>query len=254
MGASSYRPCGRIVVSRPGTPQEFETLAAQAGLVFTGVVGEVDRSAEGDVSTAKVRIELIHDAPPLLVDYEGQVVDVMFPESSDLAVGERRVFFANPIEFAAGLSLAGVGTLEAVAEIGEFENALARVRDEERETALAERIDRSVAVVHGIVTGLHRVPTSNFASSEHDPQWWVAHIEVIELLKGEAVEEVSVRFANSRDIAWNDAPKLSPGQEAILILQDDAREDVEERLAVLAEDDVRTASADELELVRRLAR
>lgn len=232
---------------------DLESLAAQSSLVFTGVVGEVSKSREQEGATAKVRVEFIHDAPSLLAQYQGQVVDLVLPESDEVAVGERRVFFANPLEFGPGLVLSGVGSLAAVDDPREFDDKLIRVRDQELERALAERLAGSVAVVHGIVTALECVRADEPAMSEHNPHWWVARFQVVEPLKGKASEEMTVRFANSTDVAWNDAPKLHAGQEAILLLQDDRREDQQERLAVLAKEDVRAASADELELVRRLA-
>jgi hypothetical protein len=233
--------------------QSLESLAAQASFVFTGVVGEVSTSGEQEGTAAKVRVEFIHDAPSLLAQHQGQVVDLVFHQSYEIAVGERRVFFANPLEFGPGLLLSGVGSVAAAGDPREFDDELIRVRDQEFEKALAERVTGSVAVVHGTVTALERVHSDEPEMSEHNPHWWVARVQVIEPLKGKTSDEMTVRFANSRDVAWSDAPKLHAGQEAILLLQDDRREGQQETLAVLAEGDVRAVSADELELVRRLA-
>jgi hypothetical protein len=54
--------------------------------------------------------------------------------------------------------------------------------------------------------------------SEHDPEWWIARVQVLTVLKGKANGEIDVLYPHSTDIAWYKAPKLHEGITGILLL------------------------------------
>jgi hypothetical protein len=62
-------------------------------------------------------------------------------------------------------------------------------------------------------------PTPVGRISEHEPDWRVADIKVDEVHKGTLQgDTVSVRFPDSPDVLWHDAPKFHPGQEGFFML------------------------------------
>jgi hypothetical protein len=63
--------------------------------------------------------------------------------------------------------------------------------------------------------------------SEHDPMWREAVVEVEDVHKGSHKRKtIIVRFPASRDIMWNEAPKLRPGQEGYFVLHKPAEGEI----------------------------
>jgi hypothetical protein len=70
----------------------------------------------------------------------------------------------------------------------------------------------------------------------------VATVEVDEAVKGRQSGTVEVLFASSEDVMWRDAPKLTVGQKAVMLLQKGAPEVEDKRAhAVLHQLDVQPA-------------
>jgi len=85
--------------------------------------------------------------------------------------------------------------------------------------ALRSRVASSVSVIVGkVVDSPRRVPTP-VAGGEHTPDWFDAPVRVSATLSGEHQEGViRVAYSYNYDPAWDDAPKLRPGEEAIFLL------------------------------------
>jgi hypothetical protein len=97
--------------------------------------------------------------------------------------------------------------------------------EDEPVAALRQRIDSAELVVSGrVVEILEPPPSGTTRISEHDPNWQEAVIEVDEVAKGDLgddqVKQVVVRFAESSDIRWYQAPKFEVGQEGVWMLGD----------------------------------
>ena len=91
---------------------------------------------------------------------------------------------------------------------------------------LAERIAKASLVVVGKVTDLgHGPELKRPIETEHAPEWATAYFEVGEALKGKPQgRTVPVVYPTSMDELWIDSPRPRPGEECILILQQNQEE------------------------------
>ena len=97
---------------------------------------------------------------------------------------------------------------------------------------------------------------THWPESEHDPQWWIAALQIDGFAKGQGPTQMTIVFPNSKDELWIDAPKFKPDQEGVWILQRDTKEKVAPVFAVrglTALDSRDFQSREALDKVRRLA-
>lgn len=88
--------------------------------------------------------------------------------------------------------------------------------------SLKERLNSADRVVTGKVVLIKAEPTVGLPISEHSPNWHDVVIEIEETLKGEPrLALLVVRFPESIDVVWYDAPKFSLGQKGVWILHKD---------------------------------
>jgi hypothetical protein len=224
-----------------------------ASFIFSGRVRDIVKPADDDeLGTAVVEVEAVHFSPQLLADAAGQPVAVGFSPDDLPDTGSRRLFFTNPVEFSERVLAYSVEHVEASDDDLEV---VGRLWDEEARRRLTERVSAARVIVHGVVTALRRAD-AEYTHSEHDPDWWIAALSPRAVLKGDASGpdgRFEVAFANSRDIRWANAPKLAPGQEAIIFAradESDSRHEV--ALAVVEPGDVLDVSAEQLTEVREL--
>ncbi|MGA7304078.1 MAG: hypothetical protein WBW88_04360, partial [Rhodothermales bacterium] len=90
---------------------------------------------------------------------------------------------------------------------------------------LGERVREAELIVVGKVTRIDTtVGQTRRIVSEHLPDLRQASLTVSEVLKGElAGNEVAFLFSASKDIQWYQAPKFSPGDEGIFLLNKDTK-------------------------------
>jgi hypothetical protein len=229
------------------------TSIRNASFIFSGRVRDVEESAEDDKPrAADVEVEAVHFSPQLLAEAVGQPVTVGFSSDDVPEPGSRRLFFTNPVEFNERVLAYSVEHVEASDDDAEV---VGRLWEEEVRRRLTERVSAARVIVHGVVTALRRADAED-THSEHDPDWWIAAVSPRTVLKGDALGpdgRFEVAFANSRDIRWLDAPKLAPGQEAIIFARpDDSDSRHEVALAVLEPGDVLELSAEQLTEVQEL--
>jgi len=89
-------------------------------------------------------------------------------------------------------------------------------------TALQSLPDRNLRGFHGRSAVAKTAPSAEVqrTSSEHDPGWEQATIEVETVEKGKITKKmVTVLFSPSTDVAWVDSPKLKEGDRAVWLLQ-----------------------------------
>lgn len=85
---------------------------------------------------------------------------------------------------------------------------------------LREAVRGSDAVVLGVVHDLRSADPTGVATSNHDADWWLATIDVEEVVKGENVgPTLEVVYANSTDVMWFRAPKPTEGQRGVFLLR-----------------------------------
>jgi hypothetical protein len=202
-------------------------LVRESRFVFSGTVERASSSSlalipAGSTSSV-VRVDRIHSAAPALQSQSGQEVTVLHGDRTDsTGEGYRRVFFTNPILYGETMGVREVGTLDAVGQIEDVHALVARVMEESSMEELRQHLESADAVLQGRVVALVRVSEATAATiSEHDPDWWVAEIEVARALKGKHKGKVRVRYPNSRDVRWYGVPKPREGDEAVFVLHND---------------------------------
>lgn len=173
------------------------------------------------------RIEEILHGPPVLKDFTGKEITVIFKEPATVTAGESAVIFATSWLYGESLAVMEVGRLERGkrgAMRDEVNDAYQRLGDER----LLERIVAAELVVSGKVVKTEPAPEEirrRMPVTEHDPIWAVAEIQVASVLKGQHESKgISIFFPSSTDAAWHDCPKFKTGDEGIWILQRNQQE------------------------------
>ena len=187
---------------------------------FAGTVQEVGASTMAHLHDARdsliVRVDEVHHAPPSLTHSVGALVTV-HGHAAKLAAQQKAVFFTTPTLYADTLLLREVATLSVPEDLSAFRAQMTEAKDRLQDLRILERIRSAELIVRGTVSGLSAAgqPTG----SEHDPDWWVAKIRVLETLLGKATEAVELVFPNSRDVQWYKSPKPHAGEHGVWILR-----------------------------------
>lgn len=216
---------------------ETTALAGMSDIIFTGTVLDVAAVSFDEVPasdrTVVVDVTAVHLAPDVLSIAEGDRITVALRDPGSLRQGSHATFYATGWILGGGVAVREVGYRIVDGDSETSPLASARLEAQEAQLALAdarlvEKLRLADAVVVGRVTQIQvDIPTALIERpiriTEHDPEWREAVVVVESGLKGaEDGEEIVVRFPASFDIRWYAAPKFEPGQEATLILQEDA--------------------------------
>ncbi|HKS52031.1 MAG TPA: hypothetical protein VJS67_09205 [Pseudonocardiaceae bacterium] len=200
----------------------------RSALGFTGTVMAVEAEPEpapGSAATAVVQVDAVLHAPPELRQLAGQNVRVQLdPAGAPLQAGDRAAFFVDPVSFGRELTAAEVTRLPVSAVESRLAAAAAGgagpVADIEQQLASARLRSHAATaevVLVGRVAGLANAGLGQF--SEHDPDWWLATIEVAHVVRGaDPGPTVEVLYANSKDVAWRNSPKPRASQEGLWLL------------------------------------
>jgi hypothetical protein len=221
---------------------DLARLAEEAGFIFRGRVtghGTTEPSlaaASRDVVTVEIE-EVLHSTDALR-GLAGSRALVVTTRAAALLDGTTTVFFTNCLV---------VGSQLVVREIAHVDPRVATQQAAEavkvaRERPLRRRLAAAARVVAGTVIDASPLEENAPRRSEHDPDWWVARVQVHAELKGgerpkaagegpKSVPVVEVLFANSTDIAWYQSPKLHKGTSGVLLLHHVAAEDVPAKVA-----------------------
>jgi hypothetical protein len=213
----------------------LKDLIGRSSISFVGSVQSLGQSpepgVEADERTALVRVERTLHAPDQVDLGPGLPVVVQLDANlPPLEPGDRATFFAEPLIYGSTLVVSEVARTEAEAlpqrapgpadaqGVTPTSVALGELRDE----AALDHARGADAVVRATVVGL-RAAASN-PTSEHDPHWWIATLDVDVVAQGELPgvgEEngaVDVLYANSLDRPWRTSPKPKAGQSGMWIL------------------------------------
>jgi len=205
--------------------------------------------------TALVRVREVIDQPPVFGSTRGALVTVQLANSpAGAVVGGQAVFFTNGMLYGENLAVSEVsrnpdppGVPES-AVLDSLRKDVATVRQLEADEALAVRLASAIAVVSGKV-GETRPVGRNEESGEHAASWIFATLAVDATLKGRPV--AGVYFAEDADHFWGAAPKLTPGQAAIFLLQPPVDGDVPADALVVV-DPLDVLTQDQFDRVRGL--
>jgi hypothetical protein len=156
---------------------------------------------------------------------------VLSRSSTTMKPGTEGLFFGNPRFLGTSLTIADEGELPTAAAITATV-ALQEASQSRRDQPLAENIGTASSVFYGKVESEHALSAAatqpREPPSEHDPEWHVASVRVLKPIRGtDQGALVNVLFPASRDVIWFNAPKLTPGQEAIFITHDPDKNDAQ---------------------------
>jgi hypothetical protein len=178
-------------------------------VTFVGVVQSLGQSPEPGVQTdehtALVLVEHPLEAPEQVDIATGTTVVVqLLPDAPVLEPGHRATFVTEPVVY---------GSMLVVRELTRGD---AKAAEDEEEAVLAHA-RAADAVVRGVVRALVAGPGN--PRDEHDPQYWVATIDVDVVAVGDLEEgEIAVLYANSLDRRWREWPKPKAGESGMWIL------------------------------------
>jgi hypothetical protein len=242
---------------------------SEASFVFQGTVvatGTANLSmVEADDSTAVVRVDRVLRAPEQMEHIAGREITVKLSKPAE--AGESAIFEADGWLYGESLAVVETGRRRAAQEEAlptaapehPTETPAAADRAEQFRGALKTRTDEASAVVVGRVLAVREAAPQIAESgepegrlSEHDPRWAVATVAVDEAVKGRQSGTIEVLFASSEDVMWRDAPKLTVGQKAVMLLQKGAPE-LEDARAHAVLDELDVQPPDTAALVAELA-
>ncbi|MCW3098913.1 MAG: hypothetical protein JWL77_4531 [Chthonomonadaceae bacterium] len=213
---------------------DMPRLVEEAGFIFRGRVvrhGTTDANlmtaAAGKIVT--VEIEEIFLSADGLSGLVGKEAIVVTENAAEIQEGATRVFFTNIVSLANHLVVREVGHIEAShATVRATENSVRTAA----ERPLLQRVAGASLIITGRVISRRPVDPNAIRKSEHDPDWWIARVEVLSVVKGgKAGSAVDVLFANSRDIAWYKSPKLEEEARGILLLRRVNEDEVPQEVA-----------------------
>jgi hypothetical protein len=203
---------------------QITQLTPKAEFIFSGTITLV-RSATFDLEDvsemAVVRVEEVLYGPAMLKNYKGKDVTVRLNQPKDAKPGSRLVFFAKLLSLGDSLGVSEIGSLSVGPQAGvqDIKAQIEKVKIEEADRYLSERLKTAELVVRGRVTKVMRVVGLNQAS-EHAPDWYEAEIRIERVLKGRtAGKRIKIFFPKSVDVAWYKAPKFEIGAKGIWLLR-----------------------------------
>jgi hypothetical protein len=227
--AKGRRTAPRKTTSAPRKRRATRKTAAppnvdDAQFVFRGTVLQRGAATMAEVPPSKhavvVRVDEVLHGPELVHEFVGQPITVQC-DGQTLTDGHEYVFHTNGWLYGSSLAVVCVAVAPATADDVQKMRALASAKPSEDLKARASRADM---VVTGRVTQVRQAPRVPGAPiTEHDPEWQEAVVKVHHMARGtrrRRPNDITIRFAASRDVKWARAPKFAVGQEGVWMLGD----------------------------------
>ena len=197
---------------------DLSRLVDGSQFIFLGTVirqGAPETVMVGPERTVAVRVDDILQSTDVLRGLAGSTVLVASKDAGTLE--GRLLFFTNGVAYGDRVVVQEVGHAEPSPEALRETRALieaARVRP------LLQRIAGADLIITGKVVSSAPAEQPSIFRSEHDPDWWIARVQVQSVLKGaKPSKEIEVLYPHSMDIAWYKSPKLEEGLSGIFILR-----------------------------------
>jgi hypothetical protein len=225
----------------PGAlPQATDNQAAlvkQSSIIFAGTVSQVAATSFAGVpksaQTIVVRVDSVLKKPAAVSLKNGDNVTVEVKDPAAFQDGTQATFYTDGWIFGSGVAVKELGhkivpSGETPGATGTGEKTFGQVQQEISDQDLQRRLATADYVVIGRITDVHQwiIPKSaaaRYRTSEHSANWHEAALQVQSVLKGPKLKrnKMIVRFPQSRDVAWVNAPKFEKGQQGIFILKRD---------------------------------
>ncbi len=220
-----------LVFCSPVRAQEFDReLMKRASVAFIGTVVRqnavtfpaVPRSAE----TAVVRIDHVLEKPSAIALRSGDSVTLRLNDPSLLPENSPATFYADGWIVGTGVALVEVGhTPVSAPDAAQREQAgrnFLTLKRQLVEEDLRARIDGASLVALGKVVAVQPAVQDRRFITEHDPDWKEAVVRVETAIKGANVgDDIVIRFPGSMDVAYYRIPKLTVGDEPLVLAAKD---------------------------------
>jgi len=204
--------------------RSFVAMVGKSGLIFKGTVKTL-HSATPTVpvenSTAIVHVDEVLEAPESMGDLAGQDVTLRLVDPEAVKPGEARIFFTVVYSLGSSVGVAEIGSQVVEKSSDRLRSQIREARQQLIDDELARRLVSADVVVVGKVGETRPTPETekNVPSSEHDPLWWEAMVQVESVAKGKPIQgQVILYFPHTYDQRWGSAPKFEKGQEGIFLL------------------------------------
>jgi len=205
-----------VTVAKP-----VKDLTRSAEFIFRGTVQKTGAAnlslVEPNDRTAIVRVDEVLKLGGTLDGFTGQEITVFLSEA--LKAGDQRVFFTKVQLLGESLGVEEVG--RAAGSVADLKAQVGNARDELLRESLAARLAAADLVVSGRVLSLRATEAApkSGPTSEHDPLWAEAVLEIHSILKGQATgNTVAFWVPTSADVMWASVPKPVVGQEGTWLL------------------------------------
>jgi hypothetical protein len=210
----------RLAQAQSGTP--VEDLTRKATLIFLGTVEKIAATTmlavKASKATAVVRVDKVIDTPDAPPGLEGKQITVRLLEPGSMKRGSKAVFFTKGWLLGKSMAVIEVGRLGSNSDMRSLAKQINNVRQRMADEAVQTQLITAEAVIVGRVTTVSRADIPRLGS-EHDPDWYVALIDVETVIKGELPEHtIKLLFPKSDDVMWHNSPKFKEGQQGIWIL------------------------------------
>jgi hypothetical protein len=196
--------------------------------VIEGTVQKVGAATLPEVQpsahTFVVHVDDVLHGPQEFRDHVGRQITLYSEDPKGLEAKTRAVFFTRSWLYGRTLAVVEVGRMAT--DGNPLKDDIAEAERQAADRRLAARIAKAALVVVGEVGDVGAGPKlRRHVETEHHPEWATAYVKVRDTLKGKAQDDpLHVVFPRSNDELWLESPKFAPGQEAILILQQNQEE------------------------------
>jgi hypothetical protein len=198
----------------------LERLVEESTYVFKATVTQLDASNEPGVRPGPGLIvahvdEAFRASPSVGVSgLRGRDVTIQLSGGAP-ALGDKLLVFANEWMYGVQIALREVAHYKATTQAEkEVEEAVERLPIRHLEA----RLDGAVIVVDGEVESIGPSPVPD-GFSLRSPNYQLAVVRVVSILKGKGGERVNVLFPTNPAPPWRTAPRLKEHQKAVFILR-----------------------------------
>jgi hypothetical protein len=248
--------CGVTAPSCSATPAFASTVvnAVKGSSVgFRGTIKALGASTEPTVPSSELPYSVIVSVDVVLAGmpgstflggFVGQSITVRLAGTPTMGVGYVGYFFAQNWIDGTSLALTEVTHFDA-ATYPTIEKDVPAIEQIQADRKLFDRLSTASVIAMGSV-GSTKPLNAPGPISEHSPEWSEGAVAASCVLKGSVGSgaTLTVRYAASTDIAWFEAPKLSPAETALFVLSDDTVTGVPGPAYVVSEPmDVQSTSA-----------
>jgi hypothetical protein len=204
----------------PTETERVDRLVEESSYVFKATVTQLNASNEPSIRPGPGLIvahvdEAFRASPSVGVGgLRGREVTILLAGGAP-ALGDKLLVFAKEWQYGVQIALREVDHLKATTQAEkEVVEAVERLPIRHLEA----RLDSAVLVVDGEVESIGPSPVPD-GSMLRSPNYHLAVVRVVSILKGKGGERVNVLFPTSPAPPWRTAPRLKQHQTAVFILR-----------------------------------